>query len=69
MKTYIEATEVVEGFEVIPEFIRSDITDMTDTEIQAVKDVMKDIMTGKNYILQRHFCRHDESGSCEMIEE
>ena len=67
MKTYLEITEVVTIFET-PEFIRCDVTDKTEVEISRIKDAMVDIMSGKNYRLVEHLCRHDESGACTMEE-
>ena len=67
MKIYLEAQEIVSVFEQA-EFIRSDITGMTDTEVEAVKKAMQDIMSGTNYRLTRHTCRHDENKTCTAVE-
>jgi len=65
MRKYLEAKEITPlGIE--SEFIRSDITDMTDLEIEAVKVSMQDIMSDKTYVLQIHDCLHDSGGSCVM---
>ena len=68
MKKYLEITEVVPIFET-SEFIRCEITDKTDTEITAIKQAMIDVMSGKDYRLTRHLCRHDEGGACELTVE
>lgn len=68
-RIYLEAVEVVTDETTEPEFIRADITGKTDTEIEAIKTDIKDIMAGMNYRLMRHICRHDEGSTCRMEEE
>ncbi len=59
MKLYYEASELVKD-EIEPEFIRIEITDMTDKEKEEVLAEIKDIMEG-NYKMIEHFCYHDGS--------
>jgi len=67
MRQYLEVEEIV-GFNEPFEFIRVDITDKTDAEIQAIWTAIEDIMKGKTYRLTRHDCGHDEGKSCVMVE-
>jgi len=70
MKIYIEAEERIES--IIPgeykpgEFIRIDVTDYSEQEIQQIITQIKDIMAGKTYELRRHICRHEENRGCEI---
>ena len=70
MRLYYEALEILpEGTMEETEFIRIDITDMTDTEKENVLDAIKDVMSGKVYRLNEHSCYHDEGGRpCELKE-
>jgi len=63
MKEYYEATETVEEN---PEFIRSDVTGMTEQEKADVQAAIEDVMSGKHYRLMAHYCYHDENGACSM---
>ena len=64
MRVYLEASElVVEPVE--PEFIRIDITDKTEAEIEAIQLDIKAIMEGKQYQLVKHQCHHDTGELCE----
>ena len=65
MRKYLEINEVVPEYE-WAEFIRSDVTDMTSPEIEAVKVAMQDIMKEKNYSMVLHTCGHDEDKACTM---
>ena len=66
MKFYLEAKEIV-GDDEQAEFIRSDITDMTDAEIAEVKAAMQDIMKGTTYKMFHHTCGHPGK-KCEIVE-
>lgn len=67
MKTYLDLAEIVESGE--REFIRADITDMTETQITEVKSAMKAVMGSMPYSLVRHFCGHDEGTGCTTEQE
>jgi hypothetical protein len=70
MREYLEATEIVEK-EQEAEFIRSDVTGMTDLEKDDVQAEMEAIMDGKSYRLVTHSCYHKDGGACsvELIKE
>jgi len=62
--------ETVEASPEAPsEFIRIEITNMTLTEIDAVKKAMRDVMSGKTYRFTRHFCYHEDKQRCNAVEE
>jgi len=70
MKIYIEALEITQNENITeePDFIRIDLDDMGENEaITLIKDLMTPL-----YIIQRHYCYHDEDPkkSCriEVIE-
>jgi len=65
MRCYYEASELV-GEDEKDDFIRADITDMTDKEKEDILSAIKDIMVGKKYELAEHTCGHDEGGTCVM---
>ena len=72
---------LIEGFEVFanpeestaePEFIRVDVTDMSEEDVKAVIDEIRKLLSDKeHYKIQKHICKHDEGLSCEVevIEE
>jgi len=53
-----------------PEFIRMEITGMSQAEKDAVLADMRDIMTTTNYRTNLHYCYHDENPikSCQSVE-
>uniref|UniRef100_A0A6M3K524 Uncharacterized protein n=1 Tax=viral metagenome TaxID=1070528 RepID=A0A6M3K524_9ZZZZ len=71
MKLYYEASEVPDIPMEDSEFIRVDITDMTDTEKTDILKAIKDVMSGKEYKLIEHTCYHDnipKNAQCVMRE-
>jgi len=56
VKTYIEAVEVVKEEGEEPDFIRIDLDDMSEEEAITL---IKSLMTPP-YIIQKHYCCHDE---------
>jgi len=69
MRQYLECLEIETDVAEQAEFIRIDITDMTESEIGEVKKAMNDIMKGVPYTMRRHFCGHDEGKSCSLVVE
>jgi len=70
VRLYYEAQEIVTNVDE-SEFIRVDITDMTELEKGEVLKAIKDIMAGMNYKLTEHECYHDQlelQKPCEMQE-
>ena len=67
MRLYYEAQEIV-GFEEDSEFIRANVTDMTDKEKEDTLQAIKDVMSGKEYRLTEHICGHDEGLPCTRLE-
>jgi len=67
MKTYLDLAEIVDCGE--REFIRADVTGMTEAQITEVKTAMKAVMGSTPYTLDRHFCRHEDNGTCTMQPE
>ena len=71
MRLYYETLEVVSNSVDESEFVRVDITDMTELEKGEVLKAIKDIMAGMNYKLTEHECYHDQlelQKPCEMQE-
>jgi len=70
MREYLEATETVDEGQVA-EFIRSEVTDMTEQEKDDVQVAIEDVMSDKHYRLITHYCEHDQSKPCktELIKE
>lgn len=65
MREYLEAVELLaEGAVEEPEFIRADITGKTEAEITSIQSDIEDVMTDRDYTLQRHYCGHDEGLPC-----
>ena len=67
MRLYLEASEMVDE-EAEAEFIRADITDMTDKEKEDILSAIKDIMAGKKYRFTEHICGHDNHSGCKTRE-
>jgi hypothetical protein len=61
LRVYVEAYEQLPP-EVMeePDFIRIDVTGLSEREVQDVIDVVRELMKGTSYILQLHYCYHDE---------
>ena len=71
MRLYYECTEVLpEDSMEEPDFVRMDITDKSEDERAEILDAIKEQFDGKKYMLQLHYCRHDEYKPCvvEVIE-
>jgi hypothetical protein len=61
LKLYVEAYEILppEAVEE-PDFIRVDVTGLSEGEVQNIISVVRELMSGTSYILQLHLCYHDE---------
>lgn len=67
MRVYLEAVEKVQGEEAEVsegDFIRIDVSEFNEAD--ALKDLMKLLVSGKKYVIQKHYCRHDEGGACAV---
>lgn len=64
MRTYLEAMESSALPETEPDFLRIDITGYTEAEISGIKSEIASVMDSVPYDLTRHYCYHDEGGSC-----
>jgi len=68
MRLYYEAHEHVE-FDEQGDFIRMDITDMTREEMDTVQSAIEDVMSGKIYTLQKHYCLHEDHNNQPCVTE
>jgi hypothetical protein len=61
LRVYVEAIETLppEAVEE-PDFIRVDVTGLSDSEVQEVISIVRELMKDTSYILQLHYCYHDE---------
>jgi hypothetical protein len=61
LRVYVEAIETPspEAAEE-PDFVRIDVTGLSDQEVQDVINIVREFMKGTSYILQLHYCYHDE---------
>lgn len=61
MRVYVEAIETLqpEAAEE-PDFVRIDVTGLSESDISNVISIVRELMKGTSYILQLHYCYHDE---------
>jgi hypothetical protein len=61
LRVYVEAYEQLppEATEE-PDFIRIDVTGMDEAGVQEVISIVRELMKDTSYILQLHYCYHDE---------
>jgi hypothetical protein len=61
LRVYVEAYEQLppEATEE-PDFIRIDVTGLSEREVQEVISIVRELMKDTSYILQLHYCYHDE---------
>lgn len=65
MRIFLEAIEAKQsGTEDEGDFIRIDITDGDLQE--ALKDLRKILDPHKQYVIQKHYCGHDEGKACTV---
>jgi hypothetical protein len=61
LRVYVEAIETPPPeLAEEPDFIRVDVTGMDEAGVQDVINIVRELMKGTNYILQLHYCYHDE---------
>jgi len=71
MRIFVEAREILPPDATEPpEFVRIDVTDMTQDQVKEVIELVKQLFAGKKYILYYHYCYHEERKPCrvEVIE-
>ncbi len=61
VRTYIEARQT-DG----TDWVRAEVTDMSEGDQASVQTKVEAIMSGKNYTEVEHVCRHDEFGLCDI---
>jgi hypothetical protein len=70
VRVYVEAYEQLspESAEE-PDFIRIDVTGLSDREVQEVVSIVRELMKDTSYILQLHYCYHDEESvkPCNIV--
>ena len=66
MRVYIEAFETEETSTGGSEFIRIDVTNLTEEEKKEVLEAIREHFAGRKYRIQIHYCRHDEKKPCEI---
>jgi hypothetical protein len=68
MRKYLELVEVLpEGSVEEADFIRIDVTEWSDEDVkQAIELLRKHAEVYEHYIIQVHYCYHEESGSCSV---
>jgi hypothetical protein len=65
MRIYLELIEAAGEELAEADFIRVDVTDWSDSDVNSAVDLLKQQATVyEHYILQRHYCYHDEGKSC-----
>jgi hypothetical protein len=66
MRLYLELFEILpEGSTEEADFIRIDVTDWSQDDIdEAIRLLKEHAKQYENYILQMHYCLHDQYGSC-----
>ena len=64
MRLYLELIEVTEAEEA--DFIRIDVTEWSSEDIEEAVELLREHTraTYTSYIIQRHFCYHDENKLC-----
>jgi phosphoglucomutase len=65
MRIYLELIEFASEESAGADFIRVDVTDWSDSDVNNAVDLLKQQATVyEHYVLQRHYCYHDEGKSC-----
>jgi len=72
LRVYLELIEQLNmEFSGEADFIRVDVTGWSDGDVEEALSLLKEISNSyEHYVLQKHFCRHDEGEACtvEVIE-
>jgi hypothetical protein len=68
MRIYLELFEVLpEGSTEEADFVRVDVTGWRQDDIDLAVSLLREQATQyNNYVLQRHFCFHDEGKECHV---
>jgi hypothetical protein len=66
MRTYLELSEVLlEGSIDEADFIRIDVTGWSDEDVKQAMDLLREhAKVYEHYVLQVHYCYHEEGGGC-----
>jgi hypothetical protein len=69
MRIYLELFEILsEGSTEEPDFIRIDVTDWSQSDIgDAIQLLKEHAQSYDHYVIQIHYCRHDEYKSCNIV--
>jgi len=46
--------------------VRIDVTDKSEAERKEILSALREQFADTSYVIQYHFCRHDEGGACEV---
>jgi hypothetical protein len=68
MRIYLELLEVLpEGSGEEPDFIRIDVTEWSQRDVDTAISLLREhTQIYEHYVLQVHYCYHDEGGSCSV---
>jgi hypothetical protein len=66
MRVYLELIEVTEAEEA--DFIRIDVTEWSSEDIEEAVELLREHARAAytSYILQKHYCHHDEGKQCAV---
>jgi len=66
MRLYLELVEIAEAEEA--DFIRIDVTEWSSEDIEEAVELLRKHArsTYTSYVIQRHFCYHDEGKPCAV---
>ena len=70
MRLYYEAYEVLpEDSAEEPDFVRIDVTDLSESERLDALEAIREQFAGKKYVIYLHKCYHDEDPKkpCEVV--
>lgn len=68
MRLYYEGIEQINDENATADFVRIDVTDFNDNQRQQVIDDIKAQFINQSYIIQEHYCYHDEGNKpCTAI--